>query len=101
MLVATSNIPPHLLYRNGLQRARFLPAIELIEKNCVIHELDSENDFRMRTLEQAELYHHPLDKVAGENLERYFKQLSAIEVEEAMLESDRGESSPYRHQQGI
>ncbi|GAM62643.1 ATPase [Vibrio ishigakensis] len=82
MLVATSNIPPHLLYRNGLQRARFLPAIELIEKNCVIHELDSENDFRMRTLEQAELYHHPLDKVAGENLERYFKQLSAIEVEE-------------------
>ncbi|PMO59536.1 ATPase [Vibrio breoganii] len=87
ILVATSNIPPHLLYRNGLQRARFLPAIELIEKNCQVFELDSENDFRMRTLQQAELYHYPLDLKAQQNLDAYFETLSAIKVESGKAES--------------
>ncbi|OLQ92733.1 cell division protein ZapE [Vibrio ponticus] len=75
ILVATSNIPPHDLYRNGLQRARFLPAIELIEKHCLIMNVDSGIDYRLRTLEQAEIYHYPLDQVASENMQRYYLQL--------------------------
>ncbi len=75
VLVATSNIPPQDLYRNGLQRARFLPAIELIQKNCQILNVDSGIDYRLRTLEQAEIYHFPLDEQAGINLCRYFEQL--------------------------
>ena len=76
VLVATSNIPPQELYRNGLQRARFLPAIALIEANCDILNVDSGVDYRLRTLEQAEIYHFPLDEDAQQNLERYYQQLT-------------------------
>ncbi|WNC72944.1 cell division protein ZapE [Thalassotalea psychrophila] len=78
-LVATSNIIPNDLYRNGLQRARFLPAINLINENCEVVNVDSGIDYRLRTLEQAEIYHFPLDKQAEENLHLYFKQLSVEE----------------------
>lgn len=75
-LVATSNIEPDGLYRNGLQRARFLPAIELIKRNTAVVNVDSGIDYRLRTLEQAEIYHYPLDTVAEENLQQYFMALS-------------------------
>ncbi|CAM3503313.1 AFG1-like ATPase [Vibrio aerogenes CECT 7868] len=75
ILVATSNIPPHLLYRNGLQRARFLPAIALIEKHCQIINVDSGVDYRLRTLEQADIYHFPNDEKSMDNLNRYYDQL--------------------------
>ncbi|WP_116474413.1 cell division protein ZapE [Zobellella maritima] len=76
ILVATSNIPPDELYRNGLQRARFLPAIALIKENCQVVNVDSGVDYRLRTLEQAEIYHHPLDVQARVNLEQYFARLT-------------------------
>jgi cell division protein ZapE len=75
-LVATSNIIPDDLYRNGLQRERFLPAIKLINQFCDVVNVDSGVDYRLRTLEQAEIYHFPLDVKANENLQQYFKQLS-------------------------
>ena len=82
-LVATSNIIPDELYRNGLQRERFLPAIRLINEHTLIVNVDSGVDYRLRTLEQAEIFHHPLDSQSSENLRHYFKQLSTDEGKQA------------------
>lgn len=76
VLVATSNIVPDDLYKNGLQRARFLPAIELIKENCQVVNVDSGIDYRLRTLEKAEIYHWPLDTTADSNLVNYFRDLT-------------------------
>lgn len=76
VLVATSNIEPENLYRNGLQRARFLPAITLIEEQTNIINVDSGIDYRLRTLKKAEIYHFPLDKAAQQNLDYYFYELA-------------------------
>ncbi|MFB8831325.1 cell division protein ZapE [Azotobacter sp. CWF10] len=74
-LVATSNIVPDGLYKDGLQRARFLPAIALLKEHTEIVNVDSGIDYRLRALEQAELYHWPLDAEAEKSLERSFKSL--------------------------
>lgn len=79
ILVATSNIIPDELYRNGLQRERFLPAIRLINEHTLIVNVDSGVDYRLRSLQQAEIFHYPLDAQADENLKHYFKQLSSDE----------------------
>jgi cell division protein ZapE len=59
-LVTTSNIVPDELYRDGLQRARFLPAIALLKQHTKVLNVDGGTDYRLRLLEQAELYHCPL-----------------------------------------
>lgn len=55
-LVFTSNLPPSLLYRDGLQRQRFLPAIAAIERHCEVINVDGGEDYRLRLLEKAPLY---------------------------------------------
>jgi cell division protein ZapE len=75
-LVATSNLQPDLLYVNGLQRDKFLPAISLIKTHTQVLHLNGGNDYRLGHLINAEIYHYPLDDNAEINLEKYFHQLS-------------------------
>jgi cell division protein ZapE len=75
-LVATSNVEPDHLYRDGLQRQRFLPAIELLKRHVRVINVDGGTDHRLRLLEQAELYHSPLDAGADASLERSFASLA-------------------------
>lgn len=74
-LVATSNIVPDGLYKDGLQRARFLPAIELLKQHTQVVNVDGGVDYRLRALEQAELYHSPLDDAAEVSLRASFQSL--------------------------
>ncbi len=76
-LLTTSNTAPANLYRDGLQRARFLPAIALIEAHCAVLRLDSAQDYRLRTLSQAPVYRHPLDADAESFLRERFAALTA------------------------
>jgi len=75
-LVATSNIVPDGLYQNGLQRARFLPAIALLKEHTEVVNVDGGVDYRLRVLEQAELYHCPLDESADKSLNQSFENLA-------------------------
>ena len=75
-LVATSNTPPRDLYRDGLQRERFLPAIALLDEHCEVMELASPRDWRLRALTRAPVYLTPDDARAENALERLFGELA-------------------------
>ena len=82
-LVATSNIPPDELYRNGLQRARFLPAIEQIKKHCDVMNVDAGIDYRLRTLTSAHLWKFPLNEETYAAMEYMFQGLSGSQRKDA------------------
>ena len=72
VFVMTSNYPPDRLYPNGLQRERFLPTIALMQEMLDVIEVEAGVDYRLRTLEQVEIYHHPVDAAAEMKMAEYF-----------------------------
>lgn len=76
-LVTTSNIPPDELYRDGLQRAKFLPAIDMLKSNNRVIELPGDTDYRLRILEQSEIFHYPLDEMAERVMTESFDRMAA------------------------
>jgi cell division protein ZapE len=92
-LVTTSNVQPERLYENGLQRAQFLPAIDLLKKHMTFVNLDNGIDYRLAMLEKAGVFHAPADVPAEAAMLSTFGDVSgeqgrcaeAIEIEGRLI----------------
>lgn len=76
VVVATSNVVPQNLYKDGLQRERFLPFIDLVLQKLDVYELTSETDYRLDRLMGRRTYHTPLDDAAAAALDLAFSDLT-------------------------
>jgi len=94
-LVATSNVEPKNLYKGGLQRDLFMPAIDMIYQLTDVVNIDSGVDYRLLFLDKAETYFYPVDRVAAQGMQYNFEHLApdagkdqaTIEVEGRTLTS--------------
>ena len=76
VVVSTSNVPPDGLYKDGLNRALFLPFIALIEEHMGVLRLASRTDYRMEKLGSAPVYFSPADESAWAALDSIFERLT-------------------------
>jgi cell division protein ZapE len=81
-IVATSNVAPDELYKDGLNRALFLPFIDMIEEHMAVVRLDARTDFRLEKLSGAPVYLTPADGAARAALDRAFLSLTGVETGE-------------------
>ena len=93
--VMTSNYPPDELYPNGLQRNRFLPAIELLKSRLDVIEVDNGTDYRRLKMERLQVYHVDNEAI----LEGIFAKLKDVEEEHQPLDVE-GREIPYRKRAG-
>ena len=96
VVVATSNRAPDDLYKNGLQRERFLPFIEMLKVRLDVLHLDGETDYRLQRLSEMDVYFTPADGRAEAALDRVFRRL----VEDAAGEGVEPEPTKIPVQQG-
>lgn len=97
VLVTTSNVPPDGLYRDGIQRASFLPAIDLLNTRTEVLELGGERDYRQRILEQAQVYHTPLGTQTDASMLEEFWRLANTEPEGPGDLMINGRPMPFRY----
>ncbi len=102
-LIATSNVEPSLLYKDGLQRERFLPTIELLQQHTKIIHLDGEIDHRFEFLQKNDLYNSPIDVDSHDWLEHSFLNLATERSNESWekLKINNREIQSIRHADGI
>jgi cell division protein ZapE len=77
VVVATSNVPPTELYKDGLNRALFLPFIALIEAHMEIRQLDARTDFRLEKLAGVPVWYVPADRAAEAALDQTWRRLTS------------------------
>ncbi len=76
VVVVTSNVPPDDLYKGGLNRALFLPFIDLIKERMEVVHLDARTDFRLEKLGESPVYFTPADDTARRALDDIFRRLT-------------------------
>ena len=101
-LVTTSNIEPDGLYKDGLQRDSFLPAIAALKAHCEIFYLDSDTDYRLRALTQSPVYRAPLDAGSDRWMEQRFSELTGgKDFKSSPLRINDREIPVRRHADGV
>jgi cell division protein ZapE len=78
IMVATSNIAPSGLYKDGLNRALFLPFLKLLEKHCDVVRLDARTDFRLEKLTGVAAWYVPPDAKAKAALDDAWQRLVGV-----------------------
>ena len=87
VLIATSNVAPRDLYRDGLNRALFLPFVDLLEQHVTVLSLDSPTDYRMEKIDALPVFSAPLDAAAERAMDEAWAVLSdGHAVEEAVVQ---------------
>ncbi len=96
-LVATSNVAPDDLYRDGLQRQRFLPAIEALKKHTRVVHIADGVDYRLRLLQEAGTYLTPDDDVARRKLQHFFDESASSQIQSDAMLDINGREIRARH----
>lgn len=96
VIVLTSNYRPDDLYPNGLQRERFLPAIEVLKTRLDVMEIEGRMDHRRRVLEGLHVYHTPAGAAADRELAAAFEALSRARYTERQALEINGHAFRYR-----
>jgi cell division protein ZapE len=99
--VTTSNFRPDDLYPDGLHRDRILPAIDLLNRQLEVINVDNGTDYRRRTLEQVKLYHTPLGDEADAAMTETFNRIAEAQDEDPVLHIEARQIQARRRAGGV
>ena len=101
IIVSTSNRHPDELYKNGLNRALFLPFIKMLKQELYILNLDSTTDHRQKTLANNTCFFYPLNEQTFKRIDNLWRQLSKDNSSPLILRNKKRDIKIPHHNNGI